>query len=681
MPLQFWINDYYIDCSRNQISHNNIETNIPPKAMAVLNMLVESKGQVVSHESIMSSVWKESIVAPNTLQRCIAQLRKALGDNSKQQTIIKTHSKQGYSLEAQVHESKKSPQVLKNDATEKNQNINSKYILISCIIIVLGVFYWLNHQPSLSYSQAKPLTYSDDLESNARYSPDGRFIVFQRNITSCSSHIWAKDLQTHKEFKLTKKAGIYGTRSWSQDGNQLAFIEQNHCQKTDNASQQCWQLVTLDFAEALKTPQITTPRLACNTQQAGSSRWLPDGQIGILRQHKNQLQKIQVYNPRTEQLTDLYTPHNTYIYSYDYSFANHAFAVLSTTKNKQHIVEKLNMSGEVLSSAIIKPPEGLSFHDYYYMYYHPFEDYLITATSAGLFQIFFDGSLKKINALNQHGIYSPSFHPDGNKIVVTQANADSDMALLQLNQSNSPNIKPQTIARSNSSDINGQFQPKGNNIAFISKRSGKRQLWLFDGQNSRQISKLKYGIQSVSFAWSNDGQHLIGINKNKLIKFDLKGGSSIVDIQLPIYKVLQWTKTNHLLVLSKQDNKSTLYQVDMNTFEVTKLVNKDIEWANITDDNALVYIDTSNRLWIHKDKTEEIPILSSHLDSNIFALENNKLFGINKHRELWSYTLNSKTFKILLQLPDTARYVSDVSNGELLFTQMINYQKELIELH
>ena len=215
----------------------------------------------------------------------------------------------------------------------------------------------------------------------------------------------------------------------------------------------------------------------------------------------------------------------------------------------------------------------------------------------------------------------------------------------------------------------------------MSKRTGKRQLWLFDGQDSKQISKLKYGIQSVSFAWSNNGKYLIGIDKNKLIKFNLQGGSSIIDIKLPIYKVLQWTKKNHLLALSKQDNQSILYQVDMSTLKVTKLVNKDIEWASLTEDNTLVYVDTTKRFWVKKDKTDEIPLLSAHLDSNIFALENNELFGINKNRELWSYSLSSKSFKVLQQLPDTARYVSDVNNAELLFTQMINYQKELIELY
>jgi len=188
-------------------------------------------------------------------------------------------------------------------------------------------------------------------------------------------------------------------------------------------------------------------------------------------------------------------------------------------------------------------------------------------------------------------------------------------------------------------------------------------------------------VQWIGFAWSKDGKYLVASDKNKLVKFDLKGESSIIDIQLSIYKVLQWTKTNHLLVLSKHDNQSILYKVDMGTFEVTILVNKDIEWANMTEDNTLVYVDTSKRFWVKNDKTDEIPLLSAHLDSNIFTLENNQLYGINKHRELWSYSLNSHSFKILQQLPSTARYVSDVNKGELLFTQMINYQKELIELY
>jgi transcriptional activator of cad operon len=71
-----------------------------------------------------------------------------------------------------------------------------------------------------------PLTASDDREINARYSIDGRYLVFYRSQNKSRYHIWAKDLATKQEYQLTKNAGYYGSHSWSEDGNQLTFVEQ-----------------------------------------------------------------------------------------------------------------------------------------------------------------------------------------------------------------------------------------------------------------------------------------------------------------------------------------------------------------------------------------------------------------------------------------------------------------------
>ena len=59
-------------------------------------------GTVVSQDDIMNEIWGERVVAQNSIQRCIAQIRKALNDSSKEQRYIKTHPKLGYSLDAQV---------------------------------------------------------------------------------------------------------------------------------------------------------------------------------------------------------------------------------------------------------------------------------------------------------------------------------------------------------------------------------------------------------------------------------------------------------------------------------------------------------------------------------------------------------------------------------------------------
>lgn len=102
MIKQFWIGDFFIDLSRNQITKKSQSQTIPPKALSVLTYLAKNAKKVVSPEQLLSEVWPDTVVTPNTLQRSIAQLRKALGEDSQFQSYIKTHPKQGYSLEVEV---------------------------------------------------------------------------------------------------------------------------------------------------------------------------------------------------------------------------------------------------------------------------------------------------------------------------------------------------------------------------------------------------------------------------------------------------------------------------------------------------------------------------------------------------------------------------------------------------
>lgn len=100
MAEQYWIGGFFIDLSRNQITQNQQSQTIPPKALAVLTYLAENQGKVVSHDDLLTEVWQNTAVSPNTLQKSIAQLRKALGDDGN--IYIKTHAKKGYSLECDV---------------------------------------------------------------------------------------------------------------------------------------------------------------------------------------------------------------------------------------------------------------------------------------------------------------------------------------------------------------------------------------------------------------------------------------------------------------------------------------------------------------------------------------------------------------------------------------------------
>ncbi|WP_395373679.1 transcriptional regulator [Marinicella sp. W31] len=95
---QFSIGEFNVDISRSQICHANEAIALEPKVLQVLLILARNQGQVVSHETLRQNVWPGVVVTPGALQRCIAQLRKVLGDDAKKQSVILTQPKVGYSL-------------------------------------------------------------------------------------------------------------------------------------------------------------------------------------------------------------------------------------------------------------------------------------------------------------------------------------------------------------------------------------------------------------------------------------------------------------------------------------------------------------------------------------------------------------------------------------------------------
>ena len=66
--------------------------------MAVLIVLYEARGEVLSREALMEAVWPDVAVGEEVLTRAIADLRKALGDSRQDPRYIQTVQKAGYRL-------------------------------------------------------------------------------------------------------------------------------------------------------------------------------------------------------------------------------------------------------------------------------------------------------------------------------------------------------------------------------------------------------------------------------------------------------------------------------------------------------------------------------------------------------------------------------------------------------
>src|SRR5215210_3950797 len=81
------------------------EVALPPRVLAVLELLVERAGDIVSRQELIDSVWKEAFVTDTSLAEAVSFLRQALGDDPQAPTYIQTVHRRGYRFVAAVTES------------------------------------------------------------------------------------------------------------------------------------------------------------------------------------------------------------------------------------------------------------------------------------------------------------------------------------------------------------------------------------------------------------------------------------------------------------------------------------------------------------------------------------------------------------------------------------------------
>ncbi|GAB3753404.1 winged helix-turn-helix domain-containing protein [Lysobacter olei] len=75
---------------------------VTPKAMAVLLVLVENAGRVVSRDVLINRVWPDTLPTDDVLTQAVTQLRKAFGEKRGTTRYIETIAKSGYRLLATV---------------------------------------------------------------------------------------------------------------------------------------------------------------------------------------------------------------------------------------------------------------------------------------------------------------------------------------------------------------------------------------------------------------------------------------------------------------------------------------------------------------------------------------------------------------------------------------------------
>ncbi len=96
------IGDWLLQPTLNRVTRGAVCVRMRRQLVDILLCLASRPGEVFGRDDLLAAVWDGRWVAPSGVSRCVAELRRVLGDDVRQPRVIETIHKRGYRLIASV---------------------------------------------------------------------------------------------------------------------------------------------------------------------------------------------------------------------------------------------------------------------------------------------------------------------------------------------------------------------------------------------------------------------------------------------------------------------------------------------------------------------------------------------------------------------------------------------------
>ena len=647
---------FTINWQSGELRKQGTVTQLEPRLVAVLKVLFDAQGELVSYEQLQQQVWQGVIVAPNALQRVIAQLRKSLGDTAKQQAIIKTHPKRGYSLvliseglEVKGRENEK----LDVEALEK-QNITTAHQInlrflnqpiallgIVSLIIVIFTFIHLFYKPTTKAgaAQANLISLDTQTEQLAQVIPLSKteFIFIDKQ---AGNQLVLHNTQNNLREVLLNKAHLYGRMVLAEDKQQLRFgqtIEQNGVK--------CAELVGLD----IKTKALTRV-LPCQNDFNHTPLFKNDETLLFIKTDKQWQSELISLNIQTQQQTSLLAGQidNAFISPDKTRLAinfNNQLQVFDLKENKLEAISLPKSFNQALSSSNLV----MTFSDNGNLWvaldkslveYSPQGKVISNTNLASSMQVselmFNDKQLFALLGRDNHQVRLSS---------VTQLNNVVD------------------IAPSKFTDMQGKFRPDSNAISVLSSRSGSTQIWLQQGE---QLLQLTQAAAVTDHIWLDKSRVAYLIENHVwLLSLAHENPKPIkLELNVPVKQLLQATSKT-LYVQSEIELNTSLIAIDLKTNSLSTLFEGPFHWAQVLDDNTLILNDSSQLKKVIGGQVSETTALPALTLQGRYYMKGNEVYLQDKQQNVWLYNPSLEQAEIIGGFDENNLFMSDFSKQSL----------------
>ncbi len=123
--------DFEVDFARRELRKRGVRVGLQHKPFRVLELLLQSPGELVTREQLSAFLWPDSHVSfERGLNTAVNSLRQVLGDSSRECLFIETRTGLGYSFSAPVQEVPEAkPKQVNNGAEGYQDYLKGRYFL------------------------------------------------------------------------------------------------------------------------------------------------------------------------------------------------------------------------------------------------------------------------------------------------------------------------------------------------------------------------------------------------------------------------------------------------------------------------------------------------------------------------------------------------------------------------
>lgn len=223
----FRIGEWLVEPALNRISGAGRPILIEPISMALLVLLRQRAGEVVSADEIIHVVWRDRPMGDNPVYKSVAKLRKALGDDLRHPRYIATVSKKGYRLIAPVLSPDQALLIVdRRRPARASARLHSLAIFAAAVVAILLVITAANWRQSQITSLVRPLSTFPGSHTQPSLAPDGESYAFISDADGVP-HVWLLQAGQAAPRQLTHGKMHDARPRWSPDGRSILFARSN----------------------------------------------------------------------------------------------------------------------------------------------------------------------------------------------------------------------------------------------------------------------------------------------------------------------------------------------------------------------------------------------------------------------------------------------------------------------